>query len=208
MLQLYSHLFDEIGMLWPADETYTEQESVHVVPIVDQHARIPDFGPFTDSLAFYQTRTRLLLEYYRRREQSSSTEEPGFDVIESLTFKMAAIPYIAEHSSSRGPFFLAHPDFQVSCPFNFLTSLQITNCLFDDNYNITAILDWTGCQTLPFESFVFPPMKVIPCDDKFLVHQFRQALWHERRIEWIGYHALFFRVVEEHQRMWMKENST
>lgn len=122
MLQLYSHPFDGIGMLWPADETDTAQESVRVGQIVDQHARIPDFGPFVDSLAFYQTRIQLLLEYYRRREQSSSTEQPDFDVIESSTFKMAAIPYIVEHSSSRGPFFLAHPDFQVSSLFNFLTN--------------------------------------------------------------------------------------
>jgi hypothetical protein len=104
--------FDKIGMLWPADETDPAQESVRVGQIVDQHARIPDFGPFDDSLAFYQTGTRLFLEYYRRRE-SSSTEEPDFDVIGSSTFKMAAIPYIAEHSTSHGSFFLAHPDFQV-----------------------------------------------------------------------------------------------
>ena len=57
-------------------------------------------------------------------------------------------------------------------------------------------------------TFAFPPMKVVPYDDKFLVHQFGQALRHERRIEWIGYRALFFRVVEERQRTWMKENST
>src|SRR5947207_15759052 len=57
-------------------------------------------------------------------------------------------------------------------------------------------------------TFAFPPMKVVPYDDKFLVHQFGQALRHERRIEWIGYRALFFRVVEERQRTGMKENST
>lgn len=71
-------------------------------------------------------------------------------------------------------------------------NMQVTNCLFDDNYNITAILDWTGCQTLPFESFAFPPMKVVPYDDRFLDHQFGQALREERRIQWIGYRALFF----------------
>lgn len=114
MLQLYSHPFDEIGMLWPADETDTAQESVRVGQIVDQHARIPDFGPFVDSLTFSQTRTLLLLEYYRRRQQSSSTEQPDFDVIESSTFKMAAIPYMSNtlvagvRSSSRIPIFKFH----------------------------------------------------------------------------------------------------
>jgi len=208
LLELYSHPFDEIGMLWPQDETDPPQESVRVGPIVYQHARIQDFGPFADSLCFYQTRNQLLLEYYRRRKQSNSTEEPDFDAIESSTFKRAAIPYIAEHSTSRGPFFLAHPDFQVQRLLNILMSMQITNCLFDDNYNITAVLDWTGCQILPFESFAFPPMKVVPYDDKFLVHQFGQTLRQERRIDWSGYRTLFLRVMEERQMAWMKENGT
>jgi hypothetical protein len=41
-----------------------------------------------------------------------------------------------------GPFLIKHSDFY----FN--------NILFDDDYNITGILDWTRAQTVPCKSFI------------------------------------------------------
>ena len=40
-----------------------------------------------------------------------------------------------------GPYPLKHMD------------LQFNNILFDDDFNITGILDWTAAQTVPCESF-------------------------------------------------------
>jgi hypothetical protein len=48
-----------------------------------------------------------------------------------------------------GPFYFIHPDHQIS------------NILFDDEFNITALLDWSACQTAPLESFLRQPEKVI-----------------------------------------------
>jgi hypothetical protein len=33
--------------------------------------------------------------------------------------------------------------------------------LFDDEFNITALLDWSACQTAPLESFLRQPSKVV-----------------------------------------------
>ena len=51
-------------------------------------------------------------------------------------------------------------------------------------------------------------MKVVPHDDRFLFHQFGQALREERRIQWIKCRELFFRVLEEREKTWMEKKGT
>jgi hypothetical protein len=74
--------------------------------------------------------------------------------------------------------------------------LQVANCLFDDEYKITAVLDWTGCQTLPFESFAYPPMKIVPNSDEFLDWEFGMSLSVERRKKWNKNREHFLAVLE------------
>jgi Phosphotransferase enzyme family len=52
MLELRSHPFQEIGMLY-CEETEGMEASVRIGEIVDQHARLPEFGPFSNAADFY-----------------------------------------------------------------------------------------------------------------------------------------------------------
>ena len=104
MLQLYSHPFHEIGMLYP--DAHGKE---CIGEIVDQHARLPNYGPFTNTSIFYETRGKLLRDYYTN---SPSLEAP-FNPIEKADFKIKAISQIVEPKFTNGPFYIGHPDFQV-----------------------------------------------------------------------------------------------
>jgi len=108
MLQLYSHPFPEIGMLYPGGMDGEER----IGEIVDQHARFPNYGPFFDSSTFYHTRCRLVEQYYSS-DSFPSTESMTSNPVEEAKYKEKAIPYIVDPEYQRGPFYLAHPDFQV-----------------------------------------------------------------------------------------------
>jgi hypothetical protein len=45
-------------------------------------------------------------------------------------------------------------------------------CPFDEDYNINALVDWTGSQTPLFESSAFPLKKVVPNIDKISAWKF------------------------------------
>lgn len=57
----------------------------------------------------------------------------------------AAVPHIIIEDRLRGPFPLCHIDFHYG------------NLLFDDDYNLTGVIDWTGAQTVPLERLVVSP---------------------------------------------------
>jgi len=143
VLQLYRRPFDKIGMLWPSRDNGVEIGVMH-----DQHFRLPPYGPFTTSLEFYQARAKMLAEFKAKQEPKVKVHHSGIhpeDIPE-------ACHLLVDPEHVNGPFYLAHPDFQVS------------NFLFDDEFNITGVLDWTGCQTVPLESFANPPMNIVPDD--------------------------------------------
>ena len=110
LVQLYSNPFTRIGMLYPAENSVEET----VGEIVDLQARIPNYGPFTNSNDFYHLRTNLLSESHNAA-LASGAEVP--DLREAYKLKLAALQYIVEPTTANGPFFLAHPDFQV--PFSY-----------------------------------------------------------------------------------------
>ena len=64
--------------------------------------------------------------------------------IETLLY-LQAIPLFCSPELDHGPFPLRHPD------------LNNANILYDDDYNIVAVLDWTASQTAPWQSFIVPP---------------------------------------------------
>lgn len=51
------------------------------------------------------------------------------------------IMYVVQKEYNSEIFFLTHPDL-----------FQIKNSLIDDNFNITDIIEWSGCQKMPLES--------------------------------------------------------
>lgn len=82
-----------------------------------------------------------------------------------------------------GPFYLTRPAFSV---YNFL---------FDEDFNITGFIDWSGCHTMPMESFANPPDLIVPCSDKFLEGKTRAGdLSPQRRKEWAKEEVCFFEL--------------
>ena len=151
MTELYHLEFDEIGMLFPDPQS---PRGVKVGPIYDSSRRFDCYGPFTTSLDFYKTRAELLNEY-RLRHFKNGISATTAHVIAPKD-EPEAIQWLIDPSFNRGPFRLTHPDFQIS------------NFLFDDTFNITGLVDWEGCQTVPFESFARHPDKIIPNANQFL----------------------------------------
>jgi hypothetical protein len=152
---------------------------VDVGQIYDQHYRVAPYGPFKGSFEFYHTRWRLLNEFYKAKEPPTNVA----NVIED-TMMPAAMQHLIDQRTAAGPFFLAHPDYQIS------------NFLFDDEYNITALLDWSGCQTVPLESFARPPSKIIPDADKFMDVTWGPLATPELRSQWKIRREMFLRILK------------
>jgi Phosphotransferase enzyme family len=175
LIQLYQQPFDRIGILFSHEDT-----GYRIDRIFDSHHRLDPYGSFTTSLEFYHTRS-CLLNHYRASKNTARIlpvtvipheEEPE------------VVRYIVGQTSNCGPFFLTHPDF------------QITNFLFDDEFNITAVLDWSGCQTMPLESFANPPEKMIPRADKFQEGKAQSGvLGAELRAKWVERRELFLGIL-------------
>jgi len=124
---------------------------VQVAQIHDQHRRIPPFGPFKHSYEFYVSRWLSLNQYYKSTPSGRNLPDPSRII--SDDDMPVAIQTIVNQRMVSGPFYLAHPDYRIS------------NFLFDDEYNITALLDWSACQTVPLESFLNQPKGIVPDPD-------------------------------------------
>ena len=136
ILQLSALSFRQIGMLQQEEDG---QEKVDAIVASDGTT----FGPFSSSREYYLCRAELLSQ--------NCGPHGGQDLDPS---NVDCLRYRISHSlvneSPNGPFPLTHPDFSIS------------NMLFDDDYNITALLDWSGVQTAPIQSFARPPVMVVP----------------------------------------------
>jgi len=179
ILQLYNLPFDEIGMLFFDDNS---ARGVRIAAIHDQNYRIPPYGPFTDSLEFYQTRCKLLSEYYHSKQSGQGLPSISSSIMDAEM--PVALEALVDKRTVKGPFHLAHPDFQIN------------NFLFDDEYTITALVDWSGCQTLPLESFARHPAKIIPDPDEFLDF-WGDLLSPEMRHQWTMRRDMFLELIQE-----------
>lgn len=176
LVQLYEHPFKEIGMLFTCEGN---PDHYHVGSIFDAQYRFSPYGPFTTSLEFYQTRAHLL-NAHRPPDPPSLP-----DTVIPHKQEPDVVAYIVTKEYNCGPFFLTHPDF------------QITNFLFDNNFNITGVIDWSGCQTTPLESFANPPEKIIPRADNFQEGKARAGvLSPELRKQWAERREKFLRILE------------
>jgi hypothetical protein len=153
------------------------KEGYRIGEIFDSCHRLDPYGPFEASLDFYMTRSELL----NASRSGSSTIPVGVIPHED---EVKVIPWLVDPKYKFGPFYLCHPDFSV---FNFL---------FDDDFNITALIDWSGCQTMPIESFANPPDLIIPRPDKFLEGKAQAGdLSAERRARWAERRKAFLRIL-------------
>ena len=117
---------------------------------------------------------RSASDYYNARVQrflaQKESESPVDDNWTALAWLyLQAIPLFCPPNLDAGPFPLRHPD------------LNNLNLLYNDNYNIMGVIDWTAAQAAPWQSFVAPP------------NQFQY-------IETIEHRKLYFEVFEEVER--------
>ena len=90
------------------------------------------------------------LEYYhdiRRTDLERALEEASEELCIGAWLRVQAVSSIIQPPFNRGPFPLHHPD------------LGYDNLLFDDDYNITGVIDWTYTAVLPIESFCVMPLE-------------------------------------------------
>src|SRR5947207_2104125 len=92
-------------------------------------------GPFNTAMDyFFTTRT---LEYQETLKHFPKDSDEWF----AAWLKLQSILAIARPQFNNGPFPLKHPD------------MCFKNILFDEEYNITGIIDWSGTMTVPVECF-------------------------------------------------------
>jgi isoamyl acetate esterase len=96
-------------------------------------------GPFESALDYYHD--------IRRHDLQKAFEREREDLCISAWLRVQAVPSIVQPQFNRGPFPLHHPD------------VGYDNLLFDDNYNITGMIDWTNAAILPIESFCVMPLE-------------------------------------------------
>jgi aminoglycoside phosphotransferase (APT) family kinase protein len=143
MLELSSLPFSMIGMLG-----INADGKEQVGPIVHYHTNT-QHGPYTTSIEFYWHRAKILLNSDDSCLKGGDSGK-DFTTISIDRLRLLAVPFLVDEKHNHGPFILTHPDFGLS------------NMLFDDEFNITALLDWSGAQTSPLESFARPPHTMIP----------------------------------------------
>ena len=175
--QLHGLPFREIGMLLLDDKAPL---NVRVGPIHDQHHRLQPYGPFNNSFDFYLSRWDSL-----RKHREAKGENKKVDLVVSDEDMPTALRLLIDRRAENGPFYLAHPDFQLS------------NFLFDQNFTITALLDWSGCQTVPLESSARHPIHIVPDADKFLDTIFGHLMTRELRSQMARRRELFLKVFQK-----------
>ncbi len=134
--------FSHIGQIWTG-------------PDLDRNVEITSFqlieeylGPFNSSRAYFAEAQREMNEIIY---EDHHEDEDWPEWRRSCEIYLAAVPLLICPELRRGPFPLYHPDFHFK------------NILFDDDFNITGVLDWTGAKAVPWEQFVLLG-DVIPFD--------------------------------------------
>ncbi|KAJ3760602.1 hypothetical protein EV360DRAFT_68557 [Lentinula raphanica] len=100
--------------------------------IIDRHAR--QVGPFHSSTDYYATRSEMIYLEAKRKDLDQTS-------LESAQLHIRASPLTFDQTVDKGPFPLQHPD------------LHRQNVLIDRDWNIVAIIDWSWCSTVPWQSF-------------------------------------------------------
>lgn len=136
--ELQNLTFNRIGRLWCGE---TADEPIKIIPMAWHHSP----GPLETSLEyFYNQRhgdNRKIMALY--------PDNP--DQLTTCWVLKTTLPYIIIEDRVRGPFPLCHLD------------LHAGNLLFDDEYNLTGVIDWSNAQAAPLEQLsVSPELSIFP----------------------------------------------
>jgi hypothetical protein len=138
-MRLSTLTFSKIGTLRsnPEDEVY-------VGPFTSTPGCLYNFhcGPFDSAVEFYHESRRL--DYEKALEQCHDDDSLCF----FIWLKLLAVSSVVKFN--HGPFRLHHPD------------IGANNLLFDDEFNITGLIDWSGTAVMPIESFCIMPLEFRP----------------------------------------------
>lgn len=132
LTQLQGLTFPHIGRLWCGE---SNDEPVSIIPMAWHHSA----GPLDTSLQyFYNQQQGTNREISKRWPDDQDRRTAGWVL-------MNAVTHIIIPDRVCGPFPLCHMD------------LHYGNLTFDDEYNITGVLDWSNAQAVPLEQMACCP---------------------------------------------------
>lgn len=130
--ELQNLTFSRIGRLWCGDDT---DQPVEIIPMSWHYSP----GPLENSLEYFYNQR----QGEDRETMSWHPDEPDW-LTACWVLKTALVHMIIE-DRIRGPFPLCHLD------------LHSGNMLFDSEYNLTGVIDWTHAQAAPLEQLSVCP---------------------------------------------------
>ncbi|KAH8690404.1 kinase-like domain-containing protein [Phaeosphaeriaceae sp. PMI808] len=136
--ELQNLTFSRIGRLWCGE---TADQPVEIIPMAWHHSP----GPLETSL-----------EYFYNQRQGENREIVALhpnnaDWLTACWVLKTALAHTVIEDRVRGPFPLCHLD------------LHFGNLLFDDEYNLAGVIDWSNAQAAPIEQLsVCPELVIFP----------------------------------------------
>ncbi|KAF2501692.1 hypothetical protein BU16DRAFT_451729 [Lophium mytilinum] len=131
-VELQNLTFDRIGRLWCGENA---DQAIEIIPMAWHHSP----GPLETSF-----------EYFYNQRQGENREimtlhphDPDWRT--ACWVLKTALAHIIIEDRIRGPFPLCHLD------------LHYGNLLFDDEYNLTGVIDWSSAQAAPIEQLSVSP---------------------------------------------------
>jgi isoamyl acetate esterase len=132
LIQLGSLQFPKIGYL------YDDADGGHRIDaMLDRKGK--RVGPFSSAAEYYRWRADQPLN-----RSNKSLVDLQDALFHSYLYQLA-LPFLMNGVRDKGPFPLAHND------------LGVHNVLFDENWKLVGVIDWSGACVVPWESFAqFP----------------------------------------------------
>ncbi|KAJ3545518.1 hypothetical protein NM208_g2473 [Fusarium decemcellulare] len=157
LFKLENLTFDQLGRIWCGENC---DEPPRIIP-QEQNVETIATAPEKTSLEwFYELR-----QDQNRQALDGHADDPGWRT--SCWILKSAISHIIIEDRLHGPFPLCHFD------------LHYGNLLFDDEYNLTGVLDWSQAATAPLERLAVSPefitFPMLEADKNQLIVNFRDA---------------------------------
>lgn len=150
LLQLSTLQFPNIGYLQEDADN-----GIRIDAMLDRKGR--RVGPFASALEYYRWRADQPLN--RSNDSLVDIQDARFH---SYLYQLT-LPFLMNGFRSNGPFPLAHND------------LGVHNALFDDNWRLVGVIDWSGACVVPWESFAQFPGGVMM--GPHLRHEFSESFY-------------------------------
>jgi isoamyl acetate esterase len=169
LLQLSTLQFPKIGYLHDDDEG-----QYRIDALLDRKGK--RIGPLSTALEYYTWRAEQPL--IRSNNSVIDLQDAKFH---SYLYKLA-LPFLMNGFRPNGPFPLAHND------------LGVHNMLFDENWKLVAVIDWTGACVVPWESFTQCPGGVMM--GPYLRHEFSSHIYQYNRFK----QHIFLECLNRHEQ--------